>query len=413
MVLTSLPGGICMAARCRRLTSREVCWLHTFVPQRRDFDPCSTVLSKSYWDEDEFHQWWQASQPYVRKLTSICDDHRFPEKSQRKRVAGYELSQVYRQAVYLTAERLAQTWRRETDSPEWRLPPDGWIYQRACIDYPQCQWDRIQPSLKGFPSDATPQQAQPLFDFCARSNQARKHPSRPPFRPLTEERVIDQRVEQGLREQQSRNLRLLDDHHEAIFAHKQHADSSRMSEVFADSELDTSIPEATVVYHQIDRDNERYGLSKPNHFGWAFNQHINLAVGDVIRYDHFVSTTIKLWWFYGDGSAIPHWLNQDGEETAIRLEMAPKRGLFLDDQARHLMPSQVSNEDELVLPAGTYWEVVGIIDAIQSDARGESEGPTERLRAIQMVEIEADEVGDRHLHLLTRSDALSGQEADL
>ncbi|MCG7308324.1 hypothetical protein [Brachybacterium sp. ACRRE] len=59
----------------------------------------------------------------------------------------------------------------------------------------------------------------------------------------------------------------------------------------------------------------------------------------------------------------------------------------------------------MILPAGTFWEVVAVVDAEHPMARRDSRDVFTRVRTIQMVEIGVDDLDSAHPIRMTATEA--------
>ena len=211
---------------------------------------------------------------------------------------------------------------------------------------------------------------------------------------MTERRLVSAKGQKALEQQEIANAAVIERHKSVIRAYKQHERPPAIQNVFDDPEASLDIEDGTVVYHQVRRPDggtsefSRLGLSDQL-AQWAFEQHQSLQIGDIVRYEHTRSATTKIWWF-GTLGGEPRWLNKDVEENGLRLELAPKRGLFLSQKSKPVVDSHLMGENELLLPGDTWWRVVGIGDVVQADSREGDYNSNERLRGIQMVEVDPE-----------------------
>lgn len=181
-----------------------------------------------------------------------------------------------------------------------------------------------------------------------------------------------------------------------IHAYKHHERPPEIQDVFDDPEASLDLEDGLVVYHQEMRPyvgtSEFSRLSLWDQWAqWSFDQHQSLQVGDVVRYEHVRSATTKIWWFGSVLGREPHWLNKEGEEDGLRLELSPKRGLFLSKRSKPVVDSHLMGENELILPGDTWWQVVGVGDVVQANSRSGDYSSNERLRGIQMVEVNPED----------------------
>lgn len=363
---------VCLRNGCRRVSVKATCWFHRVLSGDNATDPGTSPDSQF---------WWESVMPRYRQLQAIADNRRIPWRT--RDVASAEQRRLREVAFELWAPVGGQIWRRESHRPEWRLPPDGWLFDRFQKEFPELQWSRPVPWSGG---DYRDPKISAWMDLRARKlhSIARKAPA--PFRPSDEYREEDDEAIIGLRRQQQTNLPVFARYIPVIAAHKAGHGVSGMGVVCSDPDADLRIPPDTVVYHQI-------GSSSVSANPQALATHLALEIGDVVYYNHIRCATMKTWWF-GSLYGRPRWLNQDGNETGLRLELAPLRGIYIDEEAGHLVGSGPLHEKEVVLPAGTYWEVLGIADVINLDKR-QSPHSLDRLRAVQMREITRSQIDGR------------------
>lgn len=373
---------ICLTVDCTRLTTKELCWIHGRWPGSDLVDALDTEPTP------ELALWWPNAWLRYQQLESIRTDR---SRSWRVRdAASVEQRQIKDFAVILWVPIGVAAWRRISNRPSWRLPPDGWLFT---------QWAKEFPKLKltEWSNPPTSESQRPYgcglswwMDHYARQLQAIDQRTEAPFRPVDEHRADDEKSIAALRRQQQSNLPVFARHAKAIINHKH--SGTGMAGVLADPDVDLEVPLGTVVYHQIGA-----RTTGPP----ALTMHLALEMGDVVQYNHVRCATTKIWWF-GSLHPTPQWLNADGDETGLRLELAPLQGVYIDEEARDVVKSHILSENELVLPAGTVWEVVGIADVVQSDSRSPRRLDSfERLRAIQMREITADQIDGRSIKVMT------------
>ncbi|WP_284982296.1 hypothetical protein [Arthrobacter sp. efr-133-TYG-118] len=337
----------------------------------------------------ELALWWPNAWWRYQQLEHIRVDH---SRSWRARdAASDEQRQICDFAVILWIPIGVAAWRKFGNRPSWRLPPDGWLFAQWAKEFPELkltEWSNPPNTESG---RSFGYRLLPWMDHYARQLQATHQRTQAPFLPVDMHRADDENSITKLRKQQRTNLPVFVRHAKAIVNHKTGHSSSGMAGVLADPDVDLEVPSGTVVYHQIGA-----RTTGPP----ALAMHLALEVGDVVQYNHIRSATTKIWWF-GSLHPTPRWLNSDGVETGLRLELAPRQGVYIDEQARNVVNIHVLKENELVLPAGTVWEVVGIADVVQSDSRISRFDSFERLRAIQMREIAPSEVSGRPVKLMT------------
>lgn len=239
------------------------------------------------------------------------------------------------------------------------------------------------------------------IDVRARQEHERLYPTPLPFEPITHRRVRQEKQRRELELQEQQNMPQLLAYGEQIRQHKHHWDAEGLSELFAMEQVDDHVPPGTIAYHQIAHDDLKRGDGTGSvHNNWSLEQHMALMPGDYVHYRHIRSSTTRSWWL----QIVSHRtskLNDSKPETAIRLELAPKRGIYITHETMRSLDSHL-HEDELVLPADTYWRVVGIGDAVIPTTDIDESSSQLRLRAVQMAEIDPHEIDPRRLRVLTR-----------
>lgn len=399
-----LDSRICLVAACPRLTDDTVCWYHHWanngslrglLARDEQFDPLAT-------HKFEFSEWVQRSQERVIKLEEFS--HKDPWTRQNRQ-AIRELNEIRLFTSSQLIEPLVARWQAQHGVSGWRLPPDGWLGETMIAEFPELDLDQISMVPRDMGPVLQVYSFEQWADFMARKNQEAKSPTPEPFAPVTQRRVVNKAIVDGLRRQEECNANVISRHKDALHAYKHHEQRGTLAEVFDDPDVELDVDPDVVVFHQMRKPwMNSSGFStwdrRDRLAAWAFEQHLLLSPGDIVRYEHVRSSTTKLWWF-GSIHPNPHWLNSAGEEDGIRLELAPKRGLFLSDKSQGVLETHLGHENELLLPGDTWWEVVGIRDVVQADSRLGEYQSNERLRAIQMKEIEPYDVEYRTVKLLT------------
>lgn len=390
-----MDGRICLVEQCTRTTESTRCRYHEWATKSRlsewlareeHFDPLTT-------HDMDFNSWWTDSQPRVSKLETIWDGE-LPTRS--KRHAYRELNEIRLYGATQLVAPLVSQWRAQRGARGWRLPPDGWLAKTMIEQYPAMQFDEI--SL--VPREDGPMM--PVYSFenwvdsQARKIQERKSPTPSPFAPVTQRRLVSADAVEKLGRQEIANEAVIERYKSVIHAYKHHQRPPEIQDVFDDPEVNLEIEDGIVVYHQEMRP---YGVSSEfvrqglwdQWAQWSFEQHQSLQVGDIVRYEHARSATTKIWWF-GSFGGEPRWLNDHVEENGLRLELSPKRGLFLSEGSEPVVESHLMGENELILPGDTWWQVVGVGDVVQANSRSGDYSSNERLRGIQMVEVNPEDV---------------------
>lgn len=390
-----MDGRICLVEQCTRSTEKALCRYHEWTAKSRlrawlageeQFDPLTT-------HDLDISGWWVASQARMRKLETIWNGDQWRRSN---RTAYREINEIRLYAAAQLVEPLVSQWRSQHDHRAWRVPPDGWLATTMVDQYPFMQLEKIS---------ITPRDDGDLFpvlsfenwvDSVARKKQEVKSPTPRPFAPVTQRRLVNAEAMKTLEQQEIANASVIERHKSVIHAYKHHERPSAIQDVFDDPEARLDIEDGLVVYHQEMR--PYVGTSEFSRLGlwdqwalWSFEQHQSLQVGDVVRYEHVRSATTKIWWF-GTLGGEPRWLNKEVEENGLRLELAPKRGLFLSERSKPVVDSHLMGENEVILPGDTWWKVVGIGDVVQANSRDGGYGSHERLRGIQMVEVDPESV---------------------
>ncbi|MCF2571111.1 hypothetical protein [Brevibacterium sp. UCMA 11754] len=390
-----MDGRICLVELCIRSTEKTRCRFHDWAAKSRlrawlageeHFDPLTT-------HDMDISGWWVASQKRMRKLESIRSGDMWSRSS---RAAHREINEIRLYAASQLVEPLISQWRSQKGHSAWRLPPDGWLAETMIEQYPYMQLDEVS----GVPrddGDLFPVLSfESWIDSVARQQQEMKSPTPAPFTPVTRRRRVDDDARNLLDEQEIANAGVIERHKSVIHAYKHHERPPEIQDVFDDPEANLDLEDGLVVYHQEMRPcvgtSELSRLSLWDQWArWSFDQHQNLQVGDVVRYEHARSATTKTWWFGSVLGRDPHWLNKEGEENGLRLELAPKRGLFLSERSEPVVKSHLMGENELILPGDTWWQVVGVGDVVQANSRLGDYDSNERLRGIQMVEVNPED----------------------
>lgn len=389
-----INGRVCLTEGCTRLlpADRSSCWRHYFTSAAAHPDP----LAPYYGDVDE---WWEQTTPRRHKLEELRASASDLLVQQRARD---ELATIRSLMALQLVGRVAAAWREETCSPEWQLPPDGCILARIQKSHPDIGLESKHPAphTTGI-SEAV--RMDEFLDRAARMAHADDRPCSAPFRPITERRSTDEKSIAALSEQDRRNASVLGGHTNALHAAKHDNHRTALEAVFADPQADTMIPDGVVAFHQIENPLGMETLYSTEKDQWSFTRHMELTAGGVVRYDHARSATLNAEWLgnLGKTKGVPVGLNSGGPETMLRLELAPRRGLYVGDLLCELAHSHLSAEQELLLPAGTYWEVAAIVDAEHHVGWRHGCKDYKRLRTIQMIEITPADTRDRNVQRMT------------
>lgn len=372
---------VCLVSACVRRAVSGVCWWHRLVPALRDPNPLESPVG-------EFADWWGSSRARRQKLERATSPR--VEKSQNVRLAARrELGAIGREAVELLVPLYLERWRAATGMPAWRLPSDGWLLAEIGSDVPDLDLSEslLKSCLPSGPSSHVgPSRA---LDLLARHYQEHVSPTPAPFRPITEPRRPDPDRIKALEGQEEANEPRVEYHADALHGFKQLGTSADLAEVFADPGISTSVPESTVVYHQIRDTTGRKGF-RSSYSAHSFQAHMQLVEGDIVSYQHIRSSTTKTTWFTSLDPYAPAWLNQGGAENALRLELVPLEGLYISERSSRSIGTPLGAEDELILPAGTYWRVLGVRDTILTDEDRPRSPYGQRIRGVQMVQIDPE-----------------------
>lgn len=290
--------------------------------------------------------------------------------------------------------------------PPWRLPPDGWILRDLSGRNTVFSHVALRPDARGLSANDLAHSIRndaDGYDYVARLLAEGSDPAPTPFQPITERRLEDEALVEALQSQERRNLEQFGRHAEALRAQKQ-ATASAMASVLSDPLLQLELPPDAILYHQIGR--RRLSRERPEELRAtrAFHMYAALTPGQVITFDHHLSTTTKVWWFGTlQNPPRPDALNVGrADEDALRLEMNPRRGLYIGELASTAIGANASAEREVIIPTGGLWEVVGVRDVVQpSVERDRLHLSRSRLRAVQLREITQDAIGDRDVQSMT------------
>ncbi|MDJ0314552.1 hypothetical protein [Arthrobacter sp. H35-D1] len=322
-----------------------------------------------------------------------------------KHRAIVEVKEVRFHVAKMLLDSSAQAWHAETGLPSWQLPAAGWIIDHISLEVPDLKLGTTGPIY--LESEINQREFAPpeVLDRLARRTRETKHPSSPPFRPITEPRHAENIWIEALEEQASRNVDVLTSRRKALWDYKHNNCHAELITLFTEPGVDVSVPTDIVTVHQIvaleTTETPRERLTNK-----TFQDHLALEVGQVLRYDHIRATTLKDEWIMNLGLtfALPEGLDTEGDEAALALEMVPKTGLYIGKSLSIMIESHLDSELELVLPPGTWWEIKDIADVEHhagSKAGGGSLPDYRRLRTIRMVEIDQAEIGVRPVKSMT------------
>ena len=399
---------VCVVSRCSRLSRQgeATCWRHRL---RIDGDvmlddPLATAA-------DDFDRWWPVARSRIEDLHRVADDAGARRPVKQAAMVEFEAIRMRAFAPAIRSELAG--WQASHGAPGWWLPPDGWMADRLREAYPQLRTPEsaaLPPtnrhSLGGLARYASTYGR--YLDYVVRDDIEKRSPTQRPFAPITEPREVNAEHVELLQAQERRNLAVYRRYVEVLNAYKREEVQPGLMELFdpARSGVDAVVPDGVVVYHQIRGVDDRGRTSAPL-ARWALRQHLALRPGQFVRYAHVRSATTKRWYFESLDPIPPRWLN-DGyiEEDGLRLELAPRRGVYIAQAAGEAAHISTSHENELILPPGV-WKVVGHRDVVQRNSRRDhwDTSTPERSHNILMVEVDPTEVPDgTQVTLLTTSD---------
>lgn len=383
---------ICLAPKCHRSARRKVCWLHLARGAFPGFDPLESDCS-------DWNRWWKNSQPRLAQLREILENFT-PTQSRTLSMAKAETIVLHNRILLHRIPAYVQQYRATRDDSFWRLPPDGWIWDAARTDFPEMvpifqpfiPTGDLRDEVTNFPK---------YLDYLARHIQEHTSPTQHPFVPITRRRMRSIEHVKALAAQEETNLSAFHPHSNALHSLKHEGGTEGMSEVFDDPDIDTSLPSDLIVYHQIRQPADSpYPSLQSRYQRFSFDRHMQLKPGDTVAYTHVRSSTTKVRWFSSIASD-PSWLNTDGDENGLQLELHPRKGIFLSEASNKVIKSHLGSEEELVLPASTFWRVVAVSDVVQSDGRFDYHQSSQRLRAVQMVEFNPADARALDVQILT------------
>lgn len=409
---------ICLEQGCDRLSSDVVvvCGKHA--------DNCSVHVDALEVLQDPVGQvpdWFEVTLARSSHLAAVLTSRPrwWKRKAYERRIRDAARTEYH----YITALSIVHAVSAILDDAQqvhalspWRMPPDGLIYKEMTRRQPHLlpalglndsfvlspvATTALAAALQHFGLDVRVVSCASIrtLDAIARALREHRNPTPPPFLPITHRRALCKEHASVLEYQEQRNLPYLPPHAPHLLAHKSHI-RKLPAHVFQDPNLDLSVPNGLVAYHQVGIP-EKLESPRCRRLDRVVKRHLELAEGDVVRYRHTRSATLSTRWHPGLGYERPNSLNTPSTENALRLELAPKRGLYFGEQASSLSGAIPIQERELVLPPHTTWRVIGIRDVIQPDhyeksmppdLRIRSDDRDDRLRAILMVEIDEHEI---------------------
>lgn len=376
-----------------------------------------------------FAEWWPVAESRLERLATR-DGELWDQRPTRRNHAQRDLLREERR--YLLDAALPQLvgvyvekWREENSAPFWRLPPDGWVFKQLTERLPALretdrdllcdrEWERIF-SEEQYGRPLPHSKIELIVAYLEREYQDAQHAIPWPFLQSVDRRPFRPVGLSLLEDQEQKNLEAMAPLAK-IIAEQKRSTTGAVADVFASAGIDSSMPDSVVVYHQTGRRRIRTRIDQV--FDRFFAAHLELVPGDVVRYDHSRSATAKARWFNSlenpkQGATLKV-LNDPvapEDENGLRLELVPLRGVYIGTAAQQVLgiSGSMHSEMEVILPAGTVWEVVGIVDAIyiQDDdldptaSRTLSAASRSRLRAVQMREIEKYEIAGRPVRSMT------------
>ncbi len=238
----AINGRVCLAEHCTRLLPepRLSCRRHYLSSAEIQLDPLAPIRG-------EVTDWWAATAPRRHKLDALKTSS--PDSRARRR-AGAELRArgarrarrrrprpaIGSRMALLLLPRTVSSWRAETGSPQWQLPPDGWIIKRIRKDYPDIGiTPEDRPQEVGGCAETV--RMDDWLDCVARQDHASRNRAHAPFRPITERRRKDEETVAAFAKQDAANATLLSGHatglHTAIHNNQRAAVSGHVPGRFA------------------------------------------------------------------------------------------------------------------------------------------------------------------------------------
>lgn len=366
---------ICLVPGCSRLNwTAETCLTHRLSGAATAQDPQS--MSRTHPTSD----WWDAALPRIEQLWRV----RRTESRRRSDRARDELAALHARALPHLIDRAVRRWQHEYNAPGWRLPASRWlstaVHELAPTMVEPSTWTTLGVSA---------------FEHEARRLLEESDPTPEPFAPVTSpRRGVHTTHHDALRAQERRNAPALRRHAQALSAWVGPSQSSGMNALFSDTDLDTSLPDGLVCFHMIAKRGQAGGVlgALQTWSDWAVDKHLRLQPGDIVRYRHVRGSTLRSYWFTSIAPAC--WLDTRTEPAwALRLELAPRQGLFIGTNTRSLISDGQDKRDEheVVLPPNTFWRVVGHRDIVMDDSRDDRWSDWHRVHTVQLIEIPATE----------------------
>lgn len=286
---------------------------------------------------------------------------------------------LLRELVPLLVRDAVAAWRQRYPGVQpWLLPREEQLLHHVLELAPPAAQDRVQ-ALAGYASEGT------YLLNSARAWHDAEFPVAYPFQPSASPRRKNADLGHELdRTFTARIPTTLLPHIRAwVFDHRATPD---FEAALADPSLTdlSTIQEKVVVYRQVNLYHSPDGTPRERSLTRAVSR---LQHGDEVGFRHALSSGLNTY-HYGTLGPMPPDLNEGFDslqERCVKLEMAPKRGLYLPhrytkDDARQL------SEDELVLPPNSVWRVAGVRDLVLDQSR-EGSARYYRQRVIQLVEV--------------------------
>lgn len=392
---------ICLVRQCPRLSAAAegVCWWHRWIARggERLADP--RVVGEG------FEAWWPVA------LDRLCDLEAMIERMEavgvrltrthdQRNLAMAEIAGIEEEALPWLVSRVLTRWRSDTGAAGWRFPPDGWLHAAVVAEF-QLRLRKYPLRLRGRRESGSgdvndigryARDSARWCDYLARSTEDAARPIPKPFAALTVAREVNPEHMQLLEAQEELNRAVFLRHAEVLEAHKHQEGTSGIARLFGDPDLNSCL-DGVVVFHQIHK-GEKGSPEQNARADWSLAQHLALREGQYASYSHVRSATAGRRWL-ASLDRPPQWLNEmspDAEEEGVRLELAPRRGVYLDKATSELIDRHFAEEDEVVLPSGT-WKVVRHCDVVQSDShRSDLQFGAHRSHNILMVEVDPAEI---------------------
>ena len=382
---------VCVVSECGRAGINAVCWWHRMHQMEQVPDPFELLACGAL----------DARERALDRLAKLREAERTgygrgPRGRRVHRTLQNEIDELSARIRPVIIDELVQKWRQTSEQPTWRLPPERWLEEQF-ENYPDVRLDRTLRS--GSEVGALDHEARSRFDDA--------HPPGIPFLGVLEvRRGVNQKDFDELTVQSDRNTGLGERAHAplakyvgAIAAWTDHSDGNLLAKVFADSAVDSFVPPGVVVHHLLGMRAEA-GSGVAATSTWAVRRHRELEPDDIVQYHHARGATLKSHWFGSLGIGAQPWITDTAPRPqAIRLELAPLRGLFVGGMSRDEWPEISRPELELILPAGSIWRVVAHRDVVIDDARMDATPKLGRVHTIQMVEISEVPAGAKVIDL--------------